>query len=82
MLIVAILAILAIPATCGIVVLGAKVMLNRMLLHIEETKVVGGQPLQLVLQELADRKEMAAEAREDQAQMLEAMRIKRREALG
>lgn len=82
MLIVAILAIVATPLTLFVSGRLAYQALERMLSHMAEQATVGGQPLKLVLSQMEEQAIAAKDMREEQAQMLEDMKLRRREALG
>lgn len=82
MLEICILAIVMIPVSILIVAIAFERLLAKMLEHQASTTSVGGQPLALILREMEDRKEAAIAMREEQADMLEQMKTRRREALG
>jgi hypothetical protein len=82
MLGVTIAAILAIPLTALIVVLGMRQVLGDMMRYLEQTTSVGGEPLTLIRERMKEQLEAAKEARAEQKAVLEHMRERRLNAIG
>lgn len=79
---VVLLLIPAIPLSLMIMGMTFERLLTKMLDHQRDTLVVGGQPLALIKQQMEDQKEAAFAARESESEALEALRQRRREAMG
>lgn len=79
---VVLLLIPAIPLSLMIMGMTFERLLTKMLNHQRDTLMVGGQPLALIKQQMEDQKEAAFAARESESEALEALRQRRREAMG